>query len=74
MAKAKHKVRVNEAFTHTTKEGALVVEGKEISPARERTTNYAAGEMIEFHTKKDAEGFAKFHRKQGHNVEYVGKD
>jgi hypothetical protein len=69
----KHEVRVDEPFTDEYEVGALVVDGKELDPAQTRRTHYAAGQILTFNTKKDAEGFAKHHKGKGRNVVYVGK-
>ena len=61
MAKKKHVVNVCRDFTHKSSVGALVVDGKEIAPAKETVTKYEAGTKILFHNKQSAVDFCKFH-------------
>jgi hypothetical protein len=67
----KHIVTPTESFEHEFTIGALVVGGKEISPAQTRKTPYIAGQRIEFNSKADAEKFVKVHNGK---MKYVGKE
>jgi hypothetical protein len=67
----KHIVKITTTFTHTQNVGALVVDDKEISPAKTTTTEYTEGTEIQFPTKANAIAFVKFHGND--KMAYVGK-
>lgn len=72
MAKS-HVVMIDEPFTFVQSIGALVLDGKEIAPAKDVTITYTEGQLCTFTTKKDAEKFIKHHATNGHKLHYVGK-
>lgn len=65
---AKHIVEVVEPFEYTHKMGAMVINGVEVSPAREFKSAYSG--LLEFSNKAEAMAFSKFH---GAKVKYIGK-
>lgn len=67
----KHIVKVTTTFTFTKDIGALVIGGKEISPAKTITSEYVEGTEIQFPTKSDAMTFVKFHGND--KMVYLGK-
>ena len=69
--KAKHTVKILQNFTYTHKLGALVIDGVEVAPARDRVSEYKENNEYKFDTKKDAIGFCKFHGFD--KAAYIGK-